>query len=60
MKEFEYDKEKGGFKCWWLTITRRRIADQMRKRYRSRMANRLNPEDTSVDIEISLRRLATF
>ena len=22
MKEFEYDKEKGGFKSWLLTITR--------------------------------------
>lgn len=54
MKEFRYDPGKGGFKRWLLTITRRRIADQMRKRYRSRMANRVNPDDTSVDEEISL------
>ncbi len=30
------------------------ILDQMRKRYRSRTANALNPADTSVDAEISL------
>jgi RNA polymerase sigma factor (sigma-70 family) len=54
MKEFRYDPARGGFKAWLLTITRRRIADQMRKRYRSRMANRLNPHDTAVDEEISL------
>ncbi|MDR3457512.1 MAG: sigma-70 family RNA polymerase sigma factor [Verrucomicrobiae bacterium] len=54
MKEFRYDPAKGGFKRWLLTITRRRILDQMRKRYRSRSTNALNPADTSVDEEISL------
>ncbi len=45
MPKGRYDKTKGTFKGWLLTITRRRIADQMRKRYRSRMANRLDPEN---------------
>ena len=54
MKRFQYDPAKGGFKRWLLTIARRRILDQMRKRYRNRTANTLNPADTSVDAEISL------
>ena len=54
MKGFQYDPAKGGFKRWLLTIARRRILDQMRKRYRNRTANTLNPADTSVDAEISL------
>ena len=54
MKGFRYDPAKGGFKRWLLTIARRRILDQMRKRYRNRTANTLNPADTSVDAEISL------
>ena len=54
MKGFCYDPAKGSFKHWLLTLTRRRIADQMRRRYRSGMANRVNPADTSVDNEISL------
>ena len=54
MKEAAYDPDRGGFKGWLLTVTRRRIYDQMRKRYRSRMANTLNPDDTAVDNEISL------
>ncbi|MBI1842486.1 MAG: sigma-70 family RNA polymerase sigma factor [Verrucomicrobia bacterium] len=53
MKEFQYDPAKGGFKRWLLTIARRRILDQMRKRYRNRSANALNPDDTSVDAEIA-------
>ena len=54
MKEFRYDPAKCRFKGWLLTITRRRIADQIRKRYRSRIANGVNADDTSVDEEISL------
>ncbi|HEX2747795.1 MAG TPA: sigma-70 family RNA polymerase sigma factor [Verrucomicrobiales bacterium] len=54
MPKGRYDKTKGTFKGWLLTITRRRIADQMRKRYRSRMANRLDPDMTSVDEEIAM------
>jgi RNA polymerase sigma factor (sigma-70 family) len=54
MPHFRYDPARGSFKRWLLTITRRRIADQMRKRYRARMVNRLDPADTSVEREISL------
>ena len=34
MPEFKYDPLKGSFKAWLLVITRRRIADQLRRRYR--------------------------
>jgi RNA polymerase sigma-70 factor (ECF subfamily) len=33
--EFRYDPEKGSFKQWLLLITRRRIQDHLRRRYRS-------------------------
>lgn len=35
MPAFQYDPALGSFKGWLLQITRRRIADQMRKRYRT-------------------------
>jgi len=34
MGEFRYDPTKGRFKNWLRQITRRRIADQLRKKYR--------------------------
>ena len=34
MSEFRYDPTKGRFKNWLRQITRRRIADQLRKKYR--------------------------
>lgn len=34
MPGFRYDRKKGSFKGWLMQITRRRIADQMRKQYR--------------------------
>ena len=34
MGEFHYDPTKGRFKNWLRQITRRRIADQLRKKYR--------------------------
>jgi len=34
MSDFRYDPSKGRFKNWLRQITRRRIADQLRKRYR--------------------------
>jgi RNA polymerase sigma factor (sigma-70 family) len=34
MGDFRYDPTKGRFKGWLRQITRRRIADQLRKRYR--------------------------
>ncbi|HTI71939.1 MAG TPA: sigma-70 family RNA polymerase sigma factor, partial [Candidatus Limnocylindria bacterium] len=35
MPGFGYDRAKGSFKGWLLVITKRRIADALRKRYRS-------------------------
>jgi RNA polymerase sigma-70 factor (ECF subfamily) len=35
MPEFRYDPAKGSFKQWLLLITRRRIQDHLRRRYRS-------------------------
>jgi RNA polymerase sigma-70 factor (ECF subfamily) len=35
MPAFRYDPAKGSFKQWLLLITRRRIQDQLRRRYRS-------------------------
>lgn len=54
-KGFKYDPARGSFKSWLLVITRRRIADQMRKRYRAREVGRLNPDDTAVAEEIEAR-----
>jgi len=52
-KNFKYDPARGSFKSWLLLITRRRVADQMRKRYRAREAGKLNPDDTNVAEEIN-------
>jgi RNA polymerase sigma factor (sigma-70 family) len=52
-KGFKYDPARGSFKSWLLLITRRRIADQMRKQYRAREVGRLNPDDTKVAEEIN-------
>jgi RNA polymerase sigma factor (sigma-70 family) len=57
-KGFKYDPAKGSFKSWLLLITRRRIADQMRKRYRAREVGKLNPDDTQVAEEINLQAQA--
>ncbi len=58
LKGFKYDAKKGSFKSWLLLITRRRIADQMRKRYRAREVGRLNPDDTAVAEEINAQAQA--
>jgi RNA polymerase sigma factor (sigma-70 family) len=34
MADFKYDRSKGRFKAWLKTITRRRVADILRRRYR--------------------------
>lgn len=44
MPGFKYDPALGSFKGWLLQITRRRIADLLRKRYRSGGASRSDPE----------------
>ena len=51
-KNFRYDPNKGAFKSWLLLITRRRIADQMRKRYSAREVGRVNADDTKVMEEL--------
>lgn len=35
MREFKYDSSLGSFKGWLHQITRRRVADQLRQRYRA-------------------------
>ena len=60
MPRFVYDRSKGRFKSWLLTIARRRIADQLRKRYREGAGHdRLDPNLTSVEAEISAQAEAT-
>jgi RNA polymerase sigma factor (sigma-70 family) len=44
MPGFKYDPAVGSFKGWLLQITRRRIVDQMRKRYRAGGGARSDPE----------------
>src|SRR5437660_10963154 len=34
MPQFKYDRVRGSFKSWLFLITRRRIADHLRKEYR--------------------------
>lgn len=55
MKGFKYDPARGSFKSWLLLVTKRRVADQMRKRYRAMEVGRLNPDDTAVANEIQAR-----
>lgn len=57
-KNFKYDPARGSFKSWLLLITRRRVADQMRKRYRAREVGKLNPDDTRVAEEINAQNQA--
>jgi RNA polymerase sigma factor (sigma-70 family) len=48
MKGFKYDPAIGTFKSWLLQITRRRVADQMRKAYRTGAVGVVSPDDPSV------------
>ncbi len=57
-KNFRYDPARGSFKSWLLLITRRRVADQLRKRYRAREVGKLNPDDTQVAEEINTQNEA--
>ncbi|MEK7685960.1 MAG: sigma-70 family RNA polymerase sigma factor [Verrucomicrobiota bacterium] len=47
MHEFKYDPAVGSFKGWLLLITRRRIADHLRKRYRQGPVVEHRSADTS-------------
>jgi len=53
MPGFKYDPAVGSFKGWLLLITRRRIADRLRKRYRSGEVGALNVNDTSVAARVA-------
>ena len=44
MPHFKYDPERGSFKSWLCLITRRRIADHLRKEYRRPPAEKLADE----------------
>lgn len=52
MPDFRYDPAKGSFKGWLRTITRRRVADQLRKRYVRREPHHVDAAMTSVQAEI--------
>ena len=53
MPGFRYDRAKGSFKGWLLLITKRRIADALRKRYRGGEGRRADPDDPAVAAEIA-------
>ena len=53
MKGFKYDPALGSFKGWLLQVTRRRVADQMRKRYRAGEVGALNSDDPAVAAMLS-------
>ena len=47
MHDFKYDPAVGSFKSWLLHITRCRIADQLRKRYKEAVVAQAPSNDTS-------------
>lgn len=53
MPGFKYDRLKGSFKGWLLVITRRRIADQLRRRYRQVGPGLADIEDPQVAAELA-------
>jgi RNA polymerase sigma factor (sigma-70 family) len=44
--DFRYDRARGSFKSWLLTITRRRIADHWRKKYYRVAGREVHREET--------------
>jgi len=58
MPGFKYDPAIGSFKGWLLQITRRRIADQLRKRDQAEALSRLPPSDEKTE-PLSDQRTAT-
>ena len=53
MPGFKYDPSIGSFKGWLLLITRRRVADRLRKRYRTGEVGALDANDTAVAAQIA-------
>lgn len=59
MPGFRYDRRKGSFKGWLLVITKRRVADALRRQYRAGEAHRANTEDPAVAAELAALSVAT-
>ena len=55
MKGFRYDPSVGTFKSWLLQITRRRVADHLRKAYRAAAVNTLSPDDPAIQATLEER-----
>ena len=55
MPGFTYDRSKGRFKNWLLLITRRRVADVLRRRYRAGQAHVI--DHTAPDVQQRLAEL---
>ena len=53
MPGFRHDRTQGTSKGWLLQITKRRIADALRKRYRDGEDHRADPDDPAVEAEIA-------
>ncbi len=56
MKNFRYDKSKGSFKGWLKLITRRRVADALRKRYRAGCAHNVSADHPAVQAELAAKQ----
>ena len=56
MPGFRYDPKLGSFKSWLRTLTRRRIADQLRKRYVRRELDHVDAAMTQIQEEIESAR----
>ena len=54
MPGFKYDPGAGSFKSWLLQIARRRVADQLRQKYRSGATKSVPADDTAVAAKLSL------
>jgi len=50
---FKYDPALGSFKGWLLQIARRRVADQLRARYRAGAARTVSADDTTIRAKLS-------
>jgi RNA polymerase sigma factor (sigma-70 family) len=53
MKEFKYDPNRGSYKGWLKVITKRRVADALRKRYRRGQGKMVSADITSVQEEMA-------
>ena len=55
MPGFTYDRSRGRFKNWLLLVTRRRVADVLRRRYRAGQAHVI--DHTAPDVQAKLAAL---